>query len=219
MYANDEKCQRFARNLKALRESRGWTQEKLAAEAKVSKGIVANTESFQRPPLEDHGIAYDVAFGLEDVFAKAAREIQGDSVPVAFQDFPAHEATAHDLYAYQHSLFPGLIQTERYMRAVFATLPNPTPEEIERLAAGRLKRQEILYRAAPSRPDSGRWSTRPRYAGPSAPPMLCMSSACAPLRARACRSCPWGLFRTRRAGTVGCWGRARLSSGTASLVS
>ncbi|MGH3246808.1 MAG: helix-turn-helix domain-containing protein, partial [Trebonia sp.] len=110
-FAEDAKCQEFVTNLKRMRDLYRWSQEDLAVHAHVGKGTVAMTESFQRAPQVDHGMAYDEAFGLKDVFTKAARAIQGKSYAEAFQDFPAHEAMAHDLYFYENSVFPGLIQT------------------------------------------------------------------------------------------------------------
>jgi DNA-binding XRE family transcriptional regulator len=145
-FADDGKCQEFVGNLKRMRDLFGWSQEDLAVHAHVGKGTVAMTESFQRAPQVDHGMAYDEVFGLKDMFTKAAREIQGQSFPESFQDFPAHEAAAHDLYIYEHSVFPGLVQTERYMRAVLASVPNIRADEVERRVTGRLARQEILRR-------------------------------------------------------------------------
>lgn len=144
--ADNEKCREFVRNLKRMRELFEWSQEDLAAHAHVGKGTVAMTESFQRVPQVEHGTAYDEAFGLTDMFTRAAREIQGQPFPEAFQEFPAHEAKAHDLFIYEHSVFPGLIQTEQYARAVLSAWPNITADEVDRRVSGRMARQEILYR-------------------------------------------------------------------------
>lgn len=76
-YADDEKCQRFVANLKRMREAFGWSQERLAAESHCT--VVAMIESFARAPLVEHGVAFDAAFGLRDVFAKDAREMLGQS--------------------------------------------------------------------------------------------------------------------------------------------
>ena len=150
--AEDPKCQEFAANLKKMRELCGWTQEHLAAECHFSSGVVSNIESFQRAPLVEHGAAFDMAFGLNDVFMAKARDIQSGSFPEAFQDFPAHEATAHDLYIYEHSVFPGLLQTERYARAVITPWPNITADEIDRRVAGRLERRKVVHRDEPPPP-------------------------------------------------------------------
>jgi hypothetical protein len=143
-YADNEKCKDFVANLKAMREMRAWSQDRLAGESHCT--VVAMIESFARSPLEEHGAAFDAAFGLVDVFAAKARAIQGEAFPEAFESFPTHEATADDLYIYEHSLIPGLIQTERYARAMFGTLPNVTSDEVERLVAARMARQDVLFR-------------------------------------------------------------------------
>jgi transcriptional regulator with XRE-family HTH domain len=151
-FAENGKCQEFVANLKRMRDLFGWSQEDLAVHAHVGKGTVAMTESFQRAPQVDHGMAYDGAFGLKDMFTAQARVIQGKPYAEAFQDFPAHEATADDLYFYENSVFPGLIQTKRYMRAVFEAVLNVTADEIDRLVAGRVARQEAVYRDDPKPP-------------------------------------------------------------------
>jgi transcriptional regulator with XRE-family HTH domain len=69
-FADDGKCQEFVANLKRMRELFRWSQEDLAVHALVGKGTVAMTESFARAPQVDHGMAYDVAFGLTDVFTR-----------------------------------------------------------------------------------------------------------------------------------------------------
>ncbi|MCL2582373.1 MAG: helix-turn-helix transcriptional regulator [Streptosporangiales bacterium] len=151
-FASDEKCQDFVGNLVRLRGKFGWTQPQLAAACHFSPAVISNIESFQRAPLLEHGEAIDSAFGLTGMFAAKAWSIQSGAYPDAFKAFPAHEAAAHDIYIYEHSVFPGLIQTERYARAVIAAWPNIVPEEIDRLLAGRLARQKILTREEPAPP-------------------------------------------------------------------
>ncbi|MGH3251800.1 MAG: helix-turn-helix domain-containing protein [Trebonia sp.] len=149
-FADDGKCREFVENLKTMRDMRGWSQERLAADSHCT--VVAMIESFQRAPQAEHGEAFDKAFGLKDVFAKAAREIHGLPFSTAFEKFPEHEATADDLYSYEHSVFPGLVQTVRYAQAVFGTLPNITPDEVERLVSARMARQDVLFREDHKRP-------------------------------------------------------------------
>ena len=78
-----------------------WRQEDLATQCHVSKGVIANIESFQRAPLVEHGLALDDAFGFKDMFAKAAREIHGEAFPEPFVDFARHESEADMLLTYQ----------------------------------------------------------------------------------------------------------------------
>jgi hypothetical protein len=151
-YADDEKCRDFAENMEMLLSGFGWSRADLAGRCNYSVSVVQNILGFQRAPTVDHGEAFDKAFKLKNVFAAKARVIRGESFPEAFQDFPEHEAAAHDLYIYEHSVFPGLVQTERYMRAVFGTLPNMTKDEIDRRVADRAMRQAALRREEPAPP-------------------------------------------------------------------
>jgi transcriptional regulator with XRE-family HTH domain len=151
-FANDERCRDFVENLVRLRAKFGWTQEQLASECLVSKAVISNIESFQRAPLVEQGEQIDKAFGLSGMFGVKARAIQGGAFSDAFESFPEQEATADDLYVYEHSVFPGLLQIERYARATFEPLPNITADEIDRKVSGRMSRQEILFREDGRRP-------------------------------------------------------------------
>jgi transcriptional regulator with XRE-family HTH domain len=148
----DEKCQRFAANLRVMREARGWTQAELAKICLVSTSVISNIESLVRAPTVMQGEALDRAFGLTEVFAKAAREIRGEEFPEQFGKFSDYESTATSLYVFGHSLIPGLLQTEDYAREVLRTRPGKQPKEIERLVAARMGRQEIVGREDPKPP-------------------------------------------------------------------
>jgi transcriptional regulator with XRE-family HTH domain len=151
-YADNEKCRDFVANLVQMRGMRGWSQAELAAECFFSSGVIANMECFQRAPSVGHGQAIDKAFGLTGMFEAKARAIQGGaSFPDAFVSFPEHEGRADELYVYEHSLIPGLVQTERYARAVLSTLPDKSPDDVERELAGRMARQEVIVREGPQR--------------------------------------------------------------------
>jgi hypothetical protein len=150
-FADDEKCQEFAANLKSMLDAFKWQRADLAAACNFSASVISNILTFQRPPTVQQGEAFDTAFRLKDVFAKAAREIRGESFTLVFRKFSDYEREADTLLIYEHSFVPGLVQTERYARAVIETWPNITTDETERLVAGRLGRQEILARDVPPR--------------------------------------------------------------------
>src|SRR5512146_2846121 len=149
-YADNEKCRDFVANLKAEREARGWSQERLAAESHCT--VVAMIESFARSPLEEHGRAFDTALGLKDMLAAKAREIQGEAYPLPFRSFAEEEKKATDLCIFEHSLVPGIFQTERYAQAILETLPSTREATIRERVAGRLARQAILTREDPPPP-------------------------------------------------------------------
>ena len=151
-FAEDERCQDFVENLVRMRGLAGWSQPQLADKCHVSRAVISNIESFQRTPLVEHGAGIDRAFKLKNMFEVKARAIQNRSYPEAFASFPEQEATADDLYIWEHSLVPGLLQTERYAKALFETLLNIMPEEVDRLVSARLARQDVLFREDGHRP-------------------------------------------------------------------
>jgi transcriptional regulator with XRE-family HTH domain len=148
----DVGCRKFAENLKAMRELAGMSQDELAAEIKFSSSVIASIEALHRAPTVEQGKRLDQVFKVKEFFEDAAKKIRGQSYPEPFRDYAEEEARADTLYTCEHSVIPGLLQTEDYARAVFETLPNTSTAEIERLVAARLARQEILTRDQPPPP-------------------------------------------------------------------
>ncbi|MFH8881615.1 helix-turn-helix domain-containing protein [Streptomyces californicus] len=71
------------------------------------------------------------------------------AVPPSFKAFLALEATAEALHDYQAEFVPGLLQTEEYVRAIHERAHEGlAPDEIDRLVAVRMTRQEALRRTA-----------------------------------------------------------------------
>ncbi len=71
------------------------------------------------------------------------------AVPPSFKAFLALEATAEALHTYQAEFVPGLLQTEEYVRAIHQQANEGLPpDEIDRVVAVRMTRQEALRRAA-----------------------------------------------------------------------
>lgn len=56
------------------------------------------------------------------------------------------------LYTLEHSVIPGLLQTEAYARAILETHPDVTEDVVSERLAGRLSRQAILDRDDPPPP-------------------------------------------------------------------
>jgi transcriptional regulator with XRE-family HTH domain len=155
----------FADELKACRHARGWTQADVAAMVKYSESLIAQVETCRRSASEDLARALDKLFdtpgfseatadspGTPGTFGRLAAKLRDLSFPVSFRSFTPYEADAVALHAFEHSLIPGLLQTEAYARAVVSTRPNTPEEEIETLVAGRLVRQAVLRRADPPAP-------------------------------------------------------------------
>ncbi len=152
----------FADELKAHRDARGWTQVDLAAKITYSESLIAQVETCRRPPSKDLAKALDRVFatpgfkeeasdsaGAAGTFGRMAAKLRNLPFPASFRSFAPYEAEAVALQVFEHSLIPGLLQTEAYARAVLSTRPNTPEDEIESLVAGRLARQAVLWRDDP----------------------------------------------------------------------
>jgi hypothetical protein len=146
-WADDEGCKDFVANLKRMLEGYKWSRAELAGRCNYSVSVVSNILGFERKPTIPNGIAFDGAFGLTDMFAAKARAIrEGEAYPEAFVDFSIREREADELCLFEHSLCPGIFQTEEYAREVLRTKAGRSVEETQRLVDARLARQGILAR-------------------------------------------------------------------------
>jgi Domain of unknown function (DUF5753) len=112
--------------------------------SRIEAGLVQADESFAR--------ACDAAFPrLDGFFIRFWKDCQtwGAAFPAAFREFAAYEAEAITIWTFQHSLMPGLLQTEGYARAVLERHPNVTSEQVAERLAARLARQSVLERTEP----------------------------------------------------------------------
>jgi transcriptional regulator with XRE-family HTH domain len=142
----------FADEMKAAREQRGWSQADLADQIPYSLSTISMVEALHRVPTRDLAVHLDKAFGTPGTFTRLEGRLRDLPFPASFRPFAAYEAEATALYVFQHSLIPGLLQTPDYARAVLATRPNTTEDELDNLVAARLARQAILTREDPPAP-------------------------------------------------------------------
>jgi transcriptional regulator with XRE-family HTH domain len=155
----------FADELKAHREARGWTQADLAGDISYSESLVAQVEACWRAPSKELAKALDRVFetpgftedtgdspGKPGTFGRLAAKLRNLPFPTSFRSFAPYEAEAVALHVFEHSLIPGLLQTEAYARAVLSTRPNTAVDEIDNLVSGRLTRQAVLWREDPPAP-------------------------------------------------------------------
>jgi transcriptional regulator with XRE-family HTH domain len=160
-----ERLSLFVDEMRAMRAERGWSRAELAAQAQYSESLIAMVETYQRGPTQSLAKALDRAFGTvgfsEDTpgqpgapgtFGRLWLKLRTISFPEPFRPYAEIEAKADVLRAFQHSLVPGLLQTEQYARAVLSTKPGVTEAEIESGVSERLGRQRILTREDPPPP-------------------------------------------------------------------
>jgi transcriptional regulator with XRE-family HTH domain len=141
----------FAVEMIAMRKQRGWTQDDLAAKMLVSGSTISNIESGYRPPTAPQAAVADEVFETPGTFQRLERRLRGIPYGAGFRPFQPYEAEARVLRLFEHSLVPGLFQTEDYAREVLKVRPEATEEDIAEALDGRMRRQEILARKSPPR--------------------------------------------------------------------
>jgi len=139
----------FAEELRAHRAQAGMSRDELAAKVNYSPSLIAMIETGRRSPSRKLAELLDVVFGLPGTFARLEKRLRDVPFPASFRPFVPHEAEATALRWYEHSLVPGLLQTEEYARAVLSTRPNTSDDEIDELVAARMQRQDVLSREEP----------------------------------------------------------------------
>lgn len=139
----------FAEELRAHRATAGLSRDELASLIGYSPSLIAMIETGRRSPSKDFAERCDGVFKTPGTFARLEKRLRDIPFPASFRPFVPHEAEATTLKRFEHSLVPGIFQTEDYARAVLSTRPNTTDEEIEELTAARMRRKAILDREDP----------------------------------------------------------------------
>jgi transcriptional regulator with XRE-family HTH domain len=135
------------------RDKAGLSRTELARQICKSASLVQAIELGQRAATPE--VTGDLEAALQTGGAlRQLRNEMGNGLgyqvfPAWFQDWAIKEAEATTLRWYEPLLVPGLLQTEDYARAVFATRFRVTAEQIEERVAARKKRQETLAQQNP----------------------------------------------------------------------
>jgi transcriptional regulator with XRE-family HTH domain len=139
----------FARELQAARGRSGMSRELLATKINYSPSLIGMVESCRRVPGLDFARRCDQVFGTTGTFERMQEYLGAAPFPAWFRPFVEYEARATALRGFEHVLVPGLAQTTGYARAVLATQPNTTEEQVDEFVTARLERQVILDRDEP----------------------------------------------------------------------
>jgi transcriptional regulator with XRE-family HTH domain len=142
----------FAEELRAFREQAGMSREELAAKVNYSPSMIAMIETARRSPTRRLAQLCDEVFGTPETFTRHEKRLRGVPFSAGFRPFEPYESEAVSLRLFEHTLVPGLFQTEAYARAILATHPNTTADEVEERLAARMARQRILTREDPPPP-------------------------------------------------------------------
>lgn len=142
----------FVDEMRSWRDQRSWTQAELAERAKYSASLIASVESYDRAPTAGLAKALDAALGLPGTFQRLHKRMGTLAFPLAFGEFAQVEAAASELFVWDHSYLPGLLQREDYAREVLRRHLNVTDDQVAERLAARTARQAVLTREDPPAP-------------------------------------------------------------------
>ncbi|SDX90342.1 Helix-turn-helix domain-containing protein [Micromonospora pattaloongensis] len=135
--------------LRAARVRRGLNQDDLGKMINYSGSHVSAVETGQRAPKPEYVAALDEALDTGGIFTRLLERLASlDSAPPWLREWIEIEREASSLRWFEPAWVPGLLQTEAYARATLAG-ELLTAEEVEKLVASRLGRQEVLSRERP----------------------------------------------------------------------
>jgi transcriptional regulator with XRE-family HTH domain len=154
---------RLGSELRHLREAQSIKLEEVADRLGLAASTLSRIETGKAPTRTAYLSAMLDLYGVQDTVQRQtltdmAREghrkgwwtVWDDVLPTGFSVYVGLEAEAASLRVYEAQVVHGLLQTEDYARAVMTAVRRRlAPQEIERLVALRMQRQEVLLRADP----------------------------------------------------------------------
>jgi transcriptional regulator with XRE-family HTH domain len=137
----------FGAELAAARIAAGLSQDELGDQVSYSGSMIGMVENGHRIATRELAIAFDRVFGTPGTFERLQQYVRTVPLPAWFRPWAEIEEMAVQLRLYEHSLVPGLFQTEEYARAVLSEEPNTSEDQVAELVVARLARQAVLTRA------------------------------------------------------------------------
>jgi transcriptional regulator with XRE-family HTH domain len=135
------------RVVKSCRERKGLKQAELGAAIGYSEEQVSSVERGRRAPSPTFLEKADEVLEAGGLIAGLRKDAEEARYPKKVRDLAKLEAEAVELCAYAQSVIHGLLQTPEYAKALYGMRRPPfAEEEVERLVAARLARQEIFDR-------------------------------------------------------------------------
>ncbi|MET7758479.1 helix-turn-helix transcriptional regulator [Streptomyces sp. NPDC005389] len=136
----------YGSELRRLREAAGLGQSQLGGIVFCTGSLIGQIETAKKVPTRDFSERIDAALMTGGFFTRLVGLVLRSQLPTWFQPYAEMEAKAAYISTYQSQMVYGLLQTEKYARAVLAT---GLPDKLEELVAARLERQRILTRDRP----------------------------------------------------------------------
>ncbi|MFJ7492142.1 helix-turn-helix domain-containing protein [Streptomyces sp. NPDC097727] len=131
--------------LKAQREAAGLTQQELADAAIMTRSHISHIEAGRRIPSEEDARRLDKALNTGDVLSSFLPGKNDGTVADHFEPARQLEQQATMIREFAPSFVPGILQTDRYARAVLGSaFPPKSDDERDKNVVTRLERAKIL---------------------------------------------------------------------------
>lgn len=135
------------RQIRLWREAAGLRASELGEAIGYGENQVYKVETGTRIPKPEFLDRADKALGANGKIAAMKRDVAEARYPRKVRDLAKLEADAVELGAYGTDVIDGLLQTEDFARALYRERrPAYTEDQVERLVAARMARQEALDR-------------------------------------------------------------------------
>jgi transcriptional regulator with XRE-family HTH domain len=131
----------FGSELRRLRESAGWSQDKLGREINYSGAYIGMVELASRTPPRDLAERADRVLKTDGLLTRLWPHVNRGNFPSWFRGYVELEALAVRIQSFEAQCVPGLLQTEDYARALFGA---GRSDDAENAVAARMERQSIL---------------------------------------------------------------------------
>jgi transcriptional regulator with XRE-family HTH domain len=140
----------FGAEVRRAREAAGMSQSELGDLVPCDKSTVSRIEAGYTAPDKYFAEVCAAAFRNE-WFIRFWADSQewAATFPAEFREYAEYEAEATSLWLFEHSWFPGLLQTKDYARAVLESHVHVTPAEVDGRLEVRMNRQKVLDREDP----------------------------------------------------------------------
>lgn len=108
----------FGRQMRRMREAKGFKQESIAHLTTVSAPQVSRIEAGKKRATRSFAEIVDDRLEAGGALIELWEDLNKDGHPVPIWfDWPKIEADAVELITWQHTIVPGLLQTDTYARA------------------------------------------------------------------------------------------------------
>lgn len=140
----------FASQLRSWRLQMSWTQVEMGSKMGYSASLVSGIETMDKAPTADFAARCDEVLNTPGTFATLQELVAREAYPAFFAPVIPFEREAVRIHGWELGAVPGLLQTENYARTLIRSgRPMDSSDEIDRIVAERLERQEILTNQNP----------------------------------------------------------------------